>query len=301
MHAYIGYEMWLKEYSMTINSILHCPTTFMGDNGSLLRAGFIPEQFLGLPTIGELFTHAGIESHAFMPYTIAGSGLSRMHMQQTNLHGYVAESDLWTDLRDLLNLKSKKPRFLYVYWATLDTLIHRFGPEDTRVAAQFAEFCRLLADSLLPGLDQSTREDTLLLLTADHGSIATPIDEKYDLHTHPQLLQMLRILPTSESRLPFLFLKPGTENLVREYFAQAWPGEFTLITQEQAFAAQLFGKRPENPALLDRVGDLVVLPHGNAYLWWPNHANQMQGRHGGLSRLEMLIPFYALPLAELRN
>jgi hypothetical protein len=27
----------------------------------------------------------------------------------------------------------------------------------------------------------------------------------------------------------------------------------------------------------------------------------MQGRHGGLSRLEMLIPFYALPLGGLKH
>jgi len=128
-HAYIGYEMWLKEYSMTINSILHSPISFMGDNGSLLRAGFIPEQFLGIPPLGAQLASAGIESHAFMPYSIANSGLSRMHMQQTNQHGYVAESDLWADLRALLNQPFPRPRFLYVYWATLDTLIHRYGPE----------------------------------------------------------------------------------------------------------------------------------------------------------------------------
>ena len=300
-HGYIGYEMWLKEYSMTINSILHCPTSFIGDNGGLQRAGFIPEQFLGISTIGELFSKTGIESHAFLPYTIGNSGLSRMHMQQTNLHGYVAESDLWADLRDLLSLRSRNPRFLYVYWATLDTLIHRYGPDDMRIAAHFADFSRTLAENFLSGLEQSAYESTLLLLTADHGAVATPPDEYYNLNAHPELNQMLRMLPTCESRLPFFFLKPGTEAAVREYFAQAWPGEFTLITGEEAIAAQLFGRSPENPALTDRVGDLVALPHNNAYLWWPNHANMMQGRHGGLSRLEMLIPLYALPLAELKH
>lgn len=79
----------------------------------------------------------------------------------------------------------------------------------------------------------------------------------------------------------------------------AW--EFTLITGEEALSAQLFGRRPENPALNDRIGDLVALPHNNAYLWWPNHINMMQGRHGGLSRLEMLIPLYALPLDRLSD
>jgi hypothetical protein len=300
-HGYIGYEMWLKEYSMTINSILHCPTSFIGDNGSLMRAGFIPEQFLGLQTIGEQLSAASITSHAFLPYTIANSGLSRMHLQGTHFHGFVAESDLWADLRDLLNLPSAKPRFFYVYWATLDTLIHRYGPDDMRIDAHFAEFSRTLAENFLSGLEQSACESTLLLLTADHGAIATPPDEKYNLNVHPQLLQLLRMLPTCESRLPFLFIKSGMEKHVREYFAQAWPGEFTLITGAEALSAQLFGKMPMHPALPDRVGDLIALPHNNAYLWWPNHINMMQGRHGGLSRLEMLIPLYALPLGGLRH
>jgi hypothetical protein len=300
-HGYIGYEMWLKEYSMTINSILHSPTSFIGDNGGLQRAGFNPEQFLSISTIGELFTKVGIESHAFLPYTIGNSGLSRMHLEQTKLHGYVAESDLWVNLRDLLSQRCGNPRFLYVYWPTLDTLIHRYGPDDMRVTAHFADFSRTLAENFLSELDHSAWESTLLLLTADHGAVATPPDENYNLNAHPELNQMLRMLPTCESRLPFLFLKPGTETAVREYFAQAWPGEFTLITGEEAIAAQLFGQRPEHPALLDRVGDLVALPYNNAYLWWPNHINQMQGRHGGLSRLEMLVPLYALPLDELRH
>jgi hypothetical protein len=59
---------------------------------------------------------------------------------------------------------------------------------------------------------------------------------------------------------------------------------------------RLFGNGPEHPDLRDRLGDIMVIPHEDAYLWWPEKPNVMQGRHGGLNRLEMLIPLYALPL-----
>jgi len=296
-HGYIGYEMWLKRYGMVINTILHMPASYFGDSGSLAKAGFIPESFLGINPLGARFAAMGIESHAFLPYTIAGSGLSRMHLDQTSVHGYVAESDMWANLRDILNTPARRPRFLYVYWSTLDTLIHRYGPNDERVDNQFSELSRSLATNLLNGLDTSIAEKTLLLLTADHGAIETPVYDQYNLRDHPELRGMLRLPPTCETRLPFLFLKPGTEAGVREYFANAWPGKFTLITMEEALSMRLFGRGAENPELRDRLGDLLGIPHDDAYLWWPEKPNVMQGRHGGLHRLEMLIPLYALPLA----
>ena len=39
-HGVIGYEMWLKEYSVVANTILHTPMTFKDDAGGLKRAGF---------------------------------------------------------------------------------------------------------------------------------------------------------------------------------------------------------------------------------------------------------------------
>ena len=78
-----------------------------------------------------------------------------MHLDQTSVHGYVAESDMWANLRDILNTPARRPRFLYVYWSTLDTLIHRYGPNDERVDNQFSELSRSLATNLLNGLDTS--------------------------------------------------------------------------------------------------------------------------------------------------
>ncbi|MEL7645451.1 MAG: alkaline phosphatase family protein [Anaerolineaceae bacterium] len=295
-HGYIGYELWLKRYGMVVNTILHMPASYFGDIGSLGKSGFVPESFLGLRQLGAQFADRGIESHAFLPYSIGGSGLSRMHLEKTNVHGYVAESDMWANLRDILNTPARGARFLYVYWSTLDTLIHRYGPNDERVGNQFSDLSRSLAVNLLGGLEKSVREKSLLLLTADHGALATPPEENYDLRNHPELMNMLRMLPTCEARLPFLFLKPGQEAGVRAYFANAWPGQFILLSMEEVLSLRLFGTGREHPELRDRVGDLVAVPTGDAYLWWPEKPNLMQGRHGGLDRSEMLIPLYALPL-----
>ena len=295
-HGIIGYEMWVKSLSMIINTILHSPITFAGDVGGLARAGFDPVSFLGMPPLGEHFASRGIESHAFVPASIANSGLSKMHHVGTQLHGYSAESDLLANLRDLLNSRPNNRKFVYAYWSLVDGLMHRYGTYNERVTEQFGSFSDAIERILLNKLEPWAREETLFLVTADHGSVETPYNANYDLQRHPDLVDMLVMQPTCEGRLPYLYLKPGQEEAVRQYFDHAWPGEFDLITRQQVLDCGLLGRGNPHEDLKNRVGDLIAIAHGNAYLWWVNRPNVMQGRHGGLHPDEMLVPLYALSL-----
>ena len=296
-HGIIGYEMWVKSLSMVINTIVHSPITFAGDVGGLARAGFDPASFLGMTPLGEQFTPRGIESHAFVPASIANSGLSKMHHIGTQLHGYTAESDLLANLRDLLNSRPTNRKFVYAYWSHVDSLMHRYGTYNERVTEQFRSFSEAFERILFNKLEPWAREDTLFLLTADHGSLETPNNSAYDLRSHPELEEMLVLQPTCEGRLPYLYVKPGRVEAVKHYFEHAWPGQFSLISRQQVLDSGLLGLGIKHPDLENRIGDLVAIPHGNAYLWWVNRANVMQGRHGGLHPDEMLVPLYALSFA----
>jgi len=297
-HGIIGYEMWVKSLGMVINTILHSPSTFVGDVGGLARAGFDPASFLGISPLGEQFGTRGIETHVFVPASIANSGLSRMHHIGTQLHGYSAESDLLANLRDLLNSRPNNRKFVYAYWSLVDSLMHHYGTFNERVTEQFRSFSEALERILLNKLEPWAREDTLFLLTADHGSLETPFNPAYELRLHPDLMEMLVMQPTCEGRLPHLYVKPGQLEAVGQYFEYAWPGQFSLITRQQVLESGLLGLGTPHPDLVNRIGDLVAIPHGNAYLWWVNKPNVMLGRHGGLHPDEMLVPLYILPLNQ---
>lgn len=296
-HGILGYEMWVKEFSMVINTILHMPSSYSNDSGSLVKAGFDPTNFLNNAPFGTYLQTSGIGSHSFMPYTILGSGLSQMHSAKTSLHGYVSESDLWINLRDCLNSKPAKPKFIYAYWSLVDTLMHRYGPADERVTSQFELMSEMMQTQLFDQLEDWARKDTLFLLTADHGSVFTPPYAHFELSSHPDLLANLVMLPTCENRMPFLYIKPGKEMAVRDYFEHAWPEQFTLLTRQQALDLHLFGIGEAHPKLDGRIGDLIAVSHQDAYLWWANKANLMLGRHGGLSEDEMLVPLFGFNLS----
>lgn len=292
-HGWVGYELWLKEYGMVVNSILQTPISFQGDPGALQRAGFIPETYLPFPTLGAHLEAHGVPVTALMPYSILKSGLTRMVMHQVKLRGYSSVSDLWGNARRLLEDSREEREYLYVYWNAIDTFSHQYGPDDERTLAEFSAFCRAFQEQFLDKLPERARRDTLLLLTADHGAASTYPDPYYDLGGHPNLLRRLHLLPTGEQRLAYLFIRPGQTEAVRETIERTWPNQFALLDPRHAQAAGLFGPGNPHPTLFDRVGDLIAVAKGSAYWWWGSKENRLYGRHGGLSADEMLIPLIA--------
>ena len=295
-HGVVGYEMWHKELGLVMNNILHTPITYKGDVGGLAKAGFEPTRFMNQTPLGQRFANHGVESHAFLPTGIANSGLSQMHLPGSHLHAFTAESDLLLNMRDLLNVPSSRRKFVYAYWSYVDGLMHRYGTYNERVTEQFYDFTNALFRLLVGGLDASVRSNSLILVTADHGSVETPVNESYNLANHPKLTDMLTMAPTCEGRLPFLYVKQGQIEAVKDYFEHNWPGEFEFLTRQQVLDMKLLGNGQDHPDLENRIGDLVAVPHGNSYLWWPDRQNTMQGRHGGLHIDEMLVPLFSIGL-----
>lgn len=291
-HGIVGYEVYLKEYGMIANMILHSPASFLGDVGSLRRAGFNPETFLPVPMLGLHLANSGIKAFAFQHQSIARSGLSTMLLSGVEVVPYRSLGDLWVTLDALKRSYEGDRTYTYIYWGDLDEHSHRFGPDDPRVALEFAGFSQRLT-YFVSEQRRRSRGDTLLIITADHGHIYTPKRAGYEIRNHPQLLDCLVMLPSGEARLPFVYLRPGREARFLDYLESSWPGQFLAIPSEQAISAGLFGSSGVYQRLPERVGDYVIVPQNDAYWWFADRDNPLLGRHGGLSRTEMLVPFFA--------
>ncbi len=296
VHGITGYEMWMKEYSMVVNTILHSPASYRNGVGSLTSAGFDPREFLQLPTLGAHLANHGVQSYAYQHVSIVDSGLSQMFFKDVQARGVVNATDLWINLREMFEDHADERFYSWVYWGEVDTFSHRYGPDDERPAAEFAGFSATMQRLFLDRLSSRARQGTLLILTGDHGQITTPVDPYYDLSNHPGLTRRLHILPSGENRLAYLYVRPGQTEAVREYLERTWPNQFVILDSVYAAEAGLFGPGEQHPDLLNRIGDSIVLSRGAAYLWWANKTNHMLGRHGGLHPSEMLVPFLAARL-----
>ena len=295
-HGIVGYEMWLKEYGMVINSILHSPISFKGQAGSLGSAGFDPNTFINATRLGSHLSKHGIQTYAFQHHSISGSGLSRMILQDVNQQPFRTQSDLWVNARSVLEGDSDQRKYIWVYWGEVDYMSHNYGPDDERTFGEFATFSSVFGDLFLSQLNPSARKDTLLILLADHGQIVSQPDTHYDLSNHPDLVRRLHIMPTGENRLLSLFPRPGQTEAVQEYIERTWLDQFMCLDASFAVECGLFGRGEPHPGLYDRLGDLIVISLGESYLWWSPKADHLLGRHGGLSADEMLVPFLTVEL-----
>lgn len=294
-HGVIGYEVFLKEYSLIANMLTHNPASFTAGSDQLRGAGFNAQAFLPLPVLGPHLAGQGIQTYAFIHRSIAQSGLSSMLYQAAITQPVHSPADLFANLNDLLESPSDQPRYINAYWGSLDDMAHRYGPGDERVRREMAAFSLhfgyFLADRRRHG-----RGDTLLVLTADHGHILTPKEADYELRNHPRLLDTMVMLPSGEARLPYVFLRPGREATFLDYVAKTWGGRFTPMPAEQFLASGVMGDGARHPDLPNRIGDCVVIVEEGAYWYFPPKENPLLGRHGGLSRTEMLVPLLGMVL-----
>lgn len=293
-HAITGYESWLKEYGIVANMITHAPMAYQGDNGSLRRAGFDPTTFLNLPTLGTHLDKCGIQPFGFLHAGIARSGLSTMLMPQVKIKSFRTTADLWYSFGQFLLSGNDRRSYTYIYWGELDELSHLYGPENERVHWEFEVFSHLF-ERFVRAMRRVGKEQTLLILTADHGGIATPRYSHYELKNHPEIMDCL-VMTTGEARFAYTYVRPGREEKLQRLFEERWAGRFRLYPAEQLLQAGLFGPGEPAPQTLERIGDWVAIAQDDAYLWWANKENILLGRHGALTRSEMLMPFIAIPL-----
>jgi hypothetical protein len=276
--------------------ILQAPMSYHNGRSSITQAGFNPEKALSVPTLGNHLVSHGIQPFSFQPYAISRSGLSKTFMQSVNLQGYGSEAELWVNLRQLIESKKDQKLYAWVYTGTFDGLAHRFGPDDERAELEFINFSHSFEHNFLKSLNPELREGTLLVLTADHGQVHTPKDDRYLLVKHPDLMNALHIKPSGEHRFTYLHIKPDKKQFVRDYFETTWPEQFFLFESKQLLESGLLGKGQPDNHTENRMGDLTVMSRNNHFLWWDGEDNPLLGRHGGLTPKEMLVPFLAVRL-----
>ena len=295
-HGQLGDELFLREYGVVANMLNHSPMSLDHQSGLLHRAGFVPETALPVPTLGSHLAAAGAEAHAFLPHAIRGSGLSRMHLTAARSHGYATPTDLWTGVRELVEVSAEHRRLIWVYYGEVDALSHRYGPGSEQAESELGAVLESFQRVFHAQLAAELRRQTLVVFLSDHGQIVTRKDPNFELKSHPALARRLHMQPTGENRLAYLFIRPGQVEAVAEYFSRTWPTAFRLLPSDHALDAGLFGPGPPAPFALDRLGDRVAISQGDAYLWWAPKENVLVGRHGGVSPDEMIVPFLAARL-----
>lgn len=269
---------------------------------NLRYLGIPAKQTLPPPRLIPALRDAGIQTTVFQPREYAYSTYS-LHMSQgAALAPYVTWSEALVNLRRLIE-REKQRSYYYLYFPGIDTLGHIYGPDSPQVMAEL-EFFFLQMERLLVDLCGS-RGRTLLLLTADHGMAETDPDTTVYLNqSFPQLESLLRQdrlgRPLRFGGAPrdlFLYVKPEHLSKAQSMLSAGLTGRAEVYPTSELIQAGFFGQ--VFPRLLNRLGNLVLLPYRYESVFWYEKGifeQKYYGHHGGLTPEEMLIPLAALDL-----
>ena len=298
-HGLLGYTIYLPEFDMVAEMIRWGPLNRRVSFADP-EFGCAPETFFWAETIYAQLQAAGIQrTFAVNPIGFAGTAQTRMLHQHAKYSGYVATSSLQPMVTRLL-AESDEPTYVYAYWPTIDTIAHIVGPLTPEHSAEVAGF-DFQVGRLVERLPR--RDDTLVMLTADHGHVNTRPEEGIQFSDHPELLEMLRVIPAGERRAVYLHPRPGATLEVAAYARERLRDVAPAMLRDDAVELGLFGPGRLSERAAERIGEILLFPRGALQLIAPPpenvdgnapRATQFRGLHGGLTPEEALVPLLAL-------
>jgi hypothetical protein len=302
-HGVVGYTMYVKQLGSIIN-MLDFKSVNSPKDDNIFDKGFPPEDFLGVPTFYQNLSKEGVQSFVLTKNYLLGSGLSRMTHIGAHQNGYVDVGDMFVLLRKLLENNLGLRKYVFVYWPSVDTASHIFGPWSEESAAEIRSLFFSMKAEFASKLTQDVCKDTLLMLTADHGQSQIPDEGVYDVSVDREFMDMLVMPPTGDSRTVFLHVKEGLKEKVEGHLRKRFGEAFKCMDVESAIEGGLFGPGEKKKGLRDSLGDTIILTDAGRAIFYPfkiGSSYNQRGAHSGLTEDELLVPYFGIPLSELRT
>ncbi len=285
--------------------------------GSRLRDRLIDKRFdpsillLQDRNIHKTLKQEGIRTFTHVNASNAFSVLSKLIFNGSKIIPSAKVSDTIVKLRKNIEENSGKSAYFFVHIDTLDTIAHEYGPDSYEYSAELSSITYLLYRELVQKLETKTAKETLLLMTADHGGLNIDPKETTYLNCLPKAILNLQvgknrktIMPIGGPRELFLHIKEDKLVETKEWLIQKIGNKAQIIETKQAAEKGLFGVGIPEREVVERTGNLMILPYGKETVWYENSdANRISflGQHGGLHEEEMRVPFSISNLSDLKE
>jgi len=284
-HGMIGYRLYLRE-TATITNMIRFTTLGNSRPESAFAIGLDPETVIPQPTLHGRLDASGVSAHSVLPHHISTSGLSTtLYQGCTKVHPAVSLPDMLARTRKILQ-DSRGKTFISLYWPGLDSVAHALGPNSESYRDEFVA----VDDAIRRGLVGQV-EDTLLIVTSDHGFVTMAPEDYLLLNSEFDADRALLMPPVGEPRASYLFTRDGGKDAILKAFSETRNDGLICIESRELVETGLLGINTPHREIASRIGDLALLSTGSAGTFqdYPD-AVLLRGMHGGLTEDEMLVP-----------
>jgi len=178
-------------------------------------------------------------------------------------------------------IKNNQKNFIYMYWDQVDSKLHDHGTTSKVVKEEIGE-----VNQAIKHLFNSVNDDTLIVLTADHGQIDI---EPVPIKDYPDVFDMLAQKPAIEARATAFYVKDAYKEKFPQVFNQHFRDKFALYTSEEVLKMKVFGDGEPHQRLKGYLGDYFSIAI-DKYAFNLLDKKPHIATHAGLTKDEMLIP-----------
>ena len=280
-HGILGYRIYLRELGAVTNMLRFGPSNGMG---SFLDDGILPEVFFPEKTGFHRLKRAGVRPTILNKAEFVDSPLSQMIYRGGEQVPFLNLPDLFLKAQRAVRRRGKQ--FAYLYWDMIDIMSHMHGTAGKEIKGEIK-----LLDSQVEEFVGNLPRGTIFILTADHGVINTSSRGMTKLDDERELMELLNPPPTGEARLRYLHCRRGKKERVRALVEKRLSKRGLLFESKKLLEDGWFGIGKPLDETEKRLGDFTLIPKKNYGFTFPFLDTRVhKGRHGGLSKEEMLIP-----------
>lgn len=276
--GWIAWSQYFKEYGRALDMFSH--------NESYLREPIkkplldVFKTIMKYETVFEKIEKASPEVKA---YEIEPEYAERRAKRSINADNI---DELIMNVEDLCKIPDRK--FILAYSDNPDGLLHKFGTTSEEVK-EFIKDAEQKIEEMCNRLD----EDTLLIISADHGH--KDIEKAYTLLDYPEIQECLILPAYLESRVLTFWVKENMRETFEQRFNKEFGKEFWLMTKEEFLDKYHFlGFGEKHYKIDDFIGNYVALSVAGSIIRLETFLAEgkpvKKSTHCGLSKEEMEVP-----------
>lgn len=224
------------------------------------------------PTVFE--RSVGFTVHRHGPAKYAQTGMTRSLLAGAEAHDH---EDF-----DPQVIVPRRRHLDYVYLPKLDKLGHVHGANTPKWRAYLQRL-----DALVDELRQRLPSSASVFITSDHGMVTIPDDHRIDVDI-AAFAEDVEIM-AGEPRMRHLYTAHATA--VRDRWGELLGDRAHVLLRDEVVRLGLYGE--VDPALLDRVGDVVAIARDTWVMASQRvdpRTSMMRGVHGALTPAELRVP-----------
>jgi len=178
--------------------------------------------------------------------------------------------------------RSDEKKFIYAYCSEPDHAMHRLGTKHAkilkimkRIDKKVAKLCKKL-------------EDTLVIITADHGHI--DVGEYIVLDDYPILKNMLIRETSSEPRATHFFVREDMLDSFQKEFNNLFGNDFILLSKQEVLDKKIYGDGIPHEKFVSCLGDYLAIAISDKAIRDTHEQKMHKSMHAGITEDEVIVP-----------